>query len=96
MNEKPNMPEDLPSVSGIVDSIIYQNEENGYCVCEIEDTNGEPVVITGIIPYLCEGDKLTAYGEWTNHPVYGRQFKAETYEKTLPAKSRLRPPWPRT
>ena len=73
------------SVSGIVDSIIYQNEENGYCVCEIEDTDGEPVVVTGIIPYLSEGDKITAYGEWTNHPVYGRQFKTESYEKTLPA-----------
>lgn len=73
------------SVSGIVDSIIYQNEENGYTVCEIEDTDGEPVVVTGIIPYLAEGDKITAFGEWTNHPVYGRQFKAETYEKSLPA-----------
>lgn len=73
------------SVSGIVDSIIYQNEENGYTVCEIEDTEGNPVVVTGVIPYLAEGDKITAYGEWTNHPVYGRQFKAETYEKSLPA-----------
>ncbi|MBQ9997347.1 MAG: AAA family ATPase, partial [Clostridia bacterium] len=32
-----------------------------------------------------EGDKITAWGTWTNHQVYGRQFKAETYEKTLPA-----------
>ena len=84
MNEKLNK-DGRSSVSGIVDSIIYQNEENGYCVCEIEGTNGDPVVITGIIPYLSEGDKITAYGEWTNHPTYGSQFKAETYEKTLPA-----------
>ncbi len=75
----------LDSVSGIVDSIIYQNEENGYTVCEIEDTSGEPVVITGIIPYLSEGDKITVHGKWTNHQVYGRQFKAESYEKNLPA-----------
>lgn len=73
------------SVAGIVDSIIYQNEENGYTVCEIEDSAGEPVVVVGIIPYLGEGDKITAYGSWTNHPTYGRQFKAETFEKTLPA-----------
>ncbi len=84
------MPEELNtagqcSVSGIVDSIIYANEENGYCVAEIEDTDGQPVVVTGIIPYLSEGDKITAYGAWTNHPTYGRQFKAETYEKSLPA-----------
>lgn len=85
MDEKLNNNPDQSSVSGIVDSIIYQNEENGYTVCEIENTDGDPVVITGIIPYLSEGDKITAYGEWTNHPTYGRQFKAETYEKTLPA-----------
>ena len=82
-NETPAEPED--SVSGIVDSIIYQNEENGYTVCEIEDSAGEPVTVVGIIPYLSEGDKITAWGTWTNHQVYGRQFKAETYEKTLPA-----------
>jgi len=73
------------SVSGIVDSIIYQNEENGYTVCELEDPSGDPVTVTGVIPYLTEGDKITVYGEWTNHPTYGRQFKAESYEKTLPA-----------
>lgn len=72
-------------VSGIVDSIIYTNEENGYTVCEIEDPSGEPVTIVGIIPFLSEGDKITAHGTWTNHPTYGRQFKAESFEKTLPA-----------
>lgn len=72
-------------VSGIVDSIIYQNAENGYTVCEIEDESGEPIVIEGTIPYIAEGDKLTAFGNWRNHPIYGRQFRAEYYEKTLPA-----------
>ncbi len=77
--------DDLAEESGIVDSIIYQNEENGYTVCEIESTSGDPVVVTGIIPYLAEGDKITVRGRWTNHQIYGRQFKAETYEKSLPA-----------
>jgi len=78
-------PEELETVSGIVDSIIYQNEENGYIVCELEDTEGHPVTVTGIIPYLAEGDKITCAGKWTTHKVYGRQFAAETYEKKLPA-----------
>lgn len=73
------------SISGIVDSIVYQNAENGYTVCEIEDQSGEPVTVVGIIPYLSEGDKITAYGTWTNHQTYGRQFKADSYDKTLPA-----------
>ena len=85
MNNIPMENENMESVSGIVDSIIYQNEENGYTVCEIEDTQGYPVTLTGIIPYLTEGDKITAHGKWTNHPTYGRQFKVEMYDKTLPA-----------
>ncbi len=86
MYESNNKPLDnLDTVSGIVDSIIYQNDENGYTVCEIESASGDPIVVTGIIPYLTEGDKITACGRWMNHQVYGRQFKAETYEKTLPA-----------
>ncbi len=74
-------------VSGIVDSIIYQNPENGYTVCELESESGEPIVVEGTIPYIAEGDKLAAFGNWRNHPVYGRQFRAEYYEKTLPAES---------
>lgn len=77
--------EDEECVSGIVDSIIYQNEENGYVVFELEDTNGFPVTATGIIPYLTEGDKITARGKWVNHKTYGKQFETHSYEKVLPA-----------
>lgn len=73
------------SVAGTVDSIIYQNDDNGYTVCEIEDVNGNPVVLVGTIPYLSEGDSITAYGSWTSHPTYGKQFKVEYFEKTLPS-----------
>ena len=73
------------SVAGIVDSIIYQSEDTGYTVCELEDANGDPVTVVGVIPYLTEGDKITAYGTWVNHNVYGRQFGADAYDKQLPA-----------
>ncbi len=85
MVKKEPSPESEDSVAGIVDAIIYQNTDNGYTVCEIEDAMGEPVTVVGIIPYLSEGDKITAHGSWTNHPTYGRQFQVTTYEKTLPA-----------
>lgn len=87
MNEQrmdiPN--ENRESVAGIVDSIIYQSEDTGYTVCELEDASGEPITVVGVIPYLTEGDKITAYGSWVNHNVYGRQFRADAYDKQLPA-----------
>ena len=39
------------TVSGVVSAIIYQNEENGYTVCEIQTKDGCETV-TGVMPYL--------------------------------------------
>ncbi len=86
MNEElMKMTEDASSsVSGIVETIVYRNDENGYTVCEIEDLSGMLITAVGILPYVSEGDKITAAGSWTNHNVYGRQFKVDSFEKTLP------------
>lgn len=77
--------EDLVEISGIVDSVIYQNEENGYTVCEIDTGNGDPVTLVGEMPFLSEGETVRAMGKWSIHPTFGKQFKAEYYEKELPA-----------
>lgn len=73
------------TVSGTVCAIVYQNEDNGYTVCEIETPDGEEITVTGTLPFVTEGDIISAMGTWTNHPTYGPQFKAEFYEKSLPA-----------
>lgn len=73
------------TVNGTVSAIVYQNEENGYTVCEIETPEGEEITVTGSMPYLSEGDSISVSGVWTVHSVYGRQFKAEFYEHSLPA-----------
>ena len=74
------------SIAGIVDDIVYQSEESGYVVCVIEDaSSGDPITVVGTIPYLSEGDRITVQGDWVNHPTYGRQFKAVSYDKELPA-----------
>ncbi len=74
-------------VSGTVDMIIYQNEENGYTVCGIDTEDGDSLVLVGTIPFLTEGDRITAYGAYTNHATYGRQFKVASYEKHLPTET---------
>ncbi len=84
-SEIPMIPHDKHTVSGTVSAIIYQNEENGYTVCEITTPDGDEITVTGILPFLTEGDKITAKGTFVNHAVYGPQFKADFYEKTLPA-----------
>ena len=77
--------DDLISVEGIVEKIIYQNEENGYTVCELTAPSDESFILVGSMPYLCEGESISALGNWTTHPSIGRQFRVEFYEKQLPA-----------
>ena len=73
------------TLSGIIDTVVYRNDENGYTVLILEDSEGQPVTAVGIIPYVNEGDKLTAIGSWTTHKVYGRQFSVESFERELPS-----------
>ena len=80
---------ELLSIEGSIEKIIYQNEENGYTVCELLAPSDELFVLVGTMPYLCEGETIAALGDWTTHPTFGTQFKVEYYEKKLPATANL-------
>jgi exodeoxyribonuclease V alpha subunit len=80
---------ELLSIEGSVEKLIYQNEENGYTVCELLAPSDELFILVGTMPYLCEGESIAALGDWTTHPTFGKQFKVEYYEKQLPATANL-------
>ena len=71
-------------LTGYVDHIIYQNQENGYTVlvlvCEEEE-----VTCVGACKGLTEGENLEATGEYIEHPVYGSQFKIASYRVVAPS-----------
>ena len=77
--------EKLIKLSGSVEQVIYTNEENGYLVCDLGTDDDDLITITGIMPYVNEGDSLIVYGEWKHNPRYGRQFVVSQYERYLPA-----------
>ena len=72
-------------LSGSIEHVIYANEENGFAICDMGTDTDELITITGILPYVGEGDVITVYGRWVHNPKYGRQFKVEQFEKQLPA-----------
>lgn len=74
------------TVKGIIEDVVFQNADNGYTICVI-DADGEPVTLVGVIPAACEGEMISAMGEWVNHPTYGKQFSVSSYSKELPATS---------
>jgi len=70
-------------IEGTVTEIVYQNMDNGYTVCEI-DNNHIPVTVVGYLPFVNVGDTLKITGEWVTHQDYGQQFKAAFFEKVMP------------
>lgn len=75
-------------LSGVVESVIFHNEKNGYAVFRMTvDGEDKTVTVVGTFPYLCAGEGMWVEGTWTHHASYGEQFKAERAERTLPADS---------
>lgn len=74
--------EDLKIV-GEVEDIIYQNKDNGYTVFSLT-TEDDEVTCVGIVPQIHSGETLEIRGNWTMHPLYGRQVQVQYYEKSMP------------
>ena len=72
------------TVEGTVQSVIFQNEENGYTVLSLLTELGEVVTAVGCIPYAAPGEGMTVTGVWVTHPLYGRQITCEHVERRLP------------
>ncbi|MBQ3482998.1 MAG: ATP-dependent RecD-like DNA helicase [Clostridia bacterium] len=77
----------LERLAGSVEGVIFSNEENGYAILDFGTEQGELVTVVGTLPYVAEGDELTVFGKWVHNPKYGRQFRAEQFEKRLPSDS---------
>jgi len=73
-------------LQGTVERITYYSAETGYSVIRLS-VPGQPdlATVVGNLPEVQPGESLRLAGVWTTHPQYGRQFKAERCEQTLPA-----------
>lgn len=73
----------MERISGYVDHIIYQNSDNGYTVLEL--VTGETMTTcVGTLMGLTDGMNVELEGEYTEHPSYGRQFKAARFTEKEP------------
>ena len=81
---------DIMKIEGPVENIIYSNEENGYIVFTIySEEYGDifseaEIVCVGYIHNLNVGENVILTGSVINHSIYGKQFKIDTYEKSIP------------
>ena len=89
----PTLPASLEpaSLTGVLERIIFLNEENHYTIAEFRPDSGadgakaEPVTIVGALPGVECGETLHLTGEWTRHSQHGAQFKIASFKSELPA-----------
>jgi len=77
------------TLNGSVERITYYNDETNYCVLRLRPAQlrlgGEDLVtVVGTMPEVQPGESLRLDGEWTSHPRFGRQFRAETVTQVRP------------
>ncbi len=87
------------TLTGVLERIIFHNEENHYTIAEFRpDTRPaaiktsssseekiEKVTIVGALPSVECGETLHLTGEWTQHSQHGAQFKIASFKSELPA-----------
>lgn len=73
----------MEEISGLIEDLIYKNEDNGYVVAKL-DNSKDSITVVGYVPYLIEGQNVKLGGEWVKHPQFGKQFKISTCEEIRP------------
>ena len=88
----PNSP--TATLTGVLERIVFSNEENHYTIAEFRPEPGrddppnariEPVTIVGPLPGVECGETLHLTGEWTRHAQHGAQFKIAAFKSELPS-----------
>lgn len=73
-------------ISGVAEYVSFRNEANGFTVLDV-DCNGEIVTVVGTLPEIEAGETVKFSGQWVYHKSFGRQFKADLCERSMPKTS---------
>ena len=73
----------MEEIKGYVEHIVYRNEDNGYTVFHLNNSDGE-VTCVGNFHFIEEGELLRLTGGYTTHKMYGLQFAVEESEVCEP------------
>jgi exodeoxyribonuclease V alpha subunit len=71
-------------LQGIVDRIVYHNQENGFAVFVVQVNAHSSVTVKGCIPTITAGEHVLIRGVWNMHQKFGKQFDAHSCEKQAP------------
>lgn len=73
----------VETISGLVEHIIFRNEDTGYTVLVLSG-DGQEITCVGTFQYMNQGEEIEAQGHYKEHPVYGYQFQIESFQTKVP------------
>ena len=71
-------------INAEVKEIRFRNDSNGWTVILCTDTDKNGFSAVGVMPNINSGEQAELEGTWTEHPIYGRQFRVDSYRSILP------------
>lgn len=74
---------DLSVIKGMIQEVIYRNEENNYTVVLV-DVNDELITATGKFPIINEGEWVELNGKFVLNKKYGEQFAVDSVKMSPP------------
>ena len=74
----------MPKFEGIVEDIVFRNDQNGWTVLTLQMEGGKSITAVGTMPFLSQGEQVVFDGEIIQHRDYGEQIKVSGYETSLP------------
>ena len=79
--------ENNETLSGTVAAVRYTGDE-GFQILTVRDAQEQEVVLVAVCQPLHEGECVEATGQWTTHPRFGRQFKADRLVTRVPQEAK--------
>lgn len=75
----------MEKIEGVVETIIFQSDDKQFCVFRTKCASIGLIttVYKGPAPFM--GEMIQAYGDWTQHPRFGRQFSVTGYRSLKPS-----------
>lgn len=78
----------MEELKGVFVSEIYKAPDSAYKVVLVK-ANNKNYTLSGNLPLLEEGLSYVFYGDFVNHPKYGKQFKVTSYKRIKDTKAGL-------
>ena len=78
------IPNEAASIHGLIDRVVYESENDGYCVLKIINDQKSSITLVGHCAHPQIGQSIKAQGTWIENAQYGKQFKADHLTLTLP------------